>query len=106
MELGVNGHEYGMLVEGDFGRLTFQGTRYISFERSDSKGLDIRPVSPTMRFNQKQRKNLWLNPQVFGFTQEIFILQLLQFSHYTAVFSNSAFSHFIILFSSRGNIGL
>ena len=37
MELGVNGHEYGMLVEGDFGRLTFQGPRYISFERSDSR---------------------------------------------------------------------
>ena len=34
MELGVGGYEYGMLVEGDVGRLTFQGTRYISFERS------------------------------------------------------------------------
>ena len=34
MELGVGGYEYGMLVEGDLGRLTFQGTRYISFERS------------------------------------------------------------------------
>lgn len=34
MELGVGGYEYGMLAEGDLGRLTFQGTRYISFERS------------------------------------------------------------------------
>ena len=34
MELGVGGYEYGMLVEGDLGWLTFQGTRYISFERS------------------------------------------------------------------------
>ncbi len=33
MELRVGGHEFGMLVEGDFGKLTFQGTRYISFER-------------------------------------------------------------------------
>lgn len=33
MELSVSGHEYGMLVEGDTGRLTFQGTRYLSFER-------------------------------------------------------------------------
>lgn len=33
MEFGVNGGEYGMLAEGDYGRLTFQGTRYLGFER-------------------------------------------------------------------------
>lgn len=33
MELCVSGREFGMLVEGDYGRLTFQGTRYIGFER-------------------------------------------------------------------------
>lgn len=33
MELHVSGNEYGMLVEGDYGQLTFQGTRYLSFER-------------------------------------------------------------------------
>ena len=33
IELCVSGTEYGMLVEGDTGRLTFQGTRYLSFER-------------------------------------------------------------------------
>lgn len=33
MELLVNGFQYGMLAEGDFGRLTFQGTRYIDFVR-------------------------------------------------------------------------
>ena len=33
MELQVRGQEYGMLVEGDSGRLTFQGTRYLGFER-------------------------------------------------------------------------
>ena len=33
MELHVAGHEYGLLVEGDKGKLTFQGTRYQGFER-------------------------------------------------------------------------
>ena len=33
MELSVDGTEYGMLVEQDLGLLTFQGTRYVSFER-------------------------------------------------------------------------
>ena len=33
MELQMQGHEYGLLIEGDKGRLTFQGTRYLSFER-------------------------------------------------------------------------
>lgn len=33
MELRVKGSEFGMLAEGDQGKLTFQGTRYLSFER-------------------------------------------------------------------------
>lgn len=33
MELNMSGAEYGMLAEGDRGKLTFQGTRYLSFER-------------------------------------------------------------------------
>lgn len=33
MELTVTGQEYGLLVEGDFGELTFQGTRYLGFQR-------------------------------------------------------------------------
>ncbi|MDR7857815.1 DUF2500 domain-containing protein [Tissierella sp.] len=33
MEFRISGKEYGMLVEGDIGKLTFQGTRYQSFER-------------------------------------------------------------------------
>lgn len=33
MELTVDGTEYGLLVEQDLGLLSFQGTRYISFER-------------------------------------------------------------------------
>ena len=34
MEFSVSGSEYGMLAEGDQGSLTFQGTRYLGFERS------------------------------------------------------------------------
>ena len=37
MELRVGGREYGQLAEGDFGELTFQGTRYLGFERRGSK---------------------------------------------------------------------
>ena len=33
MELHVAGQEFGLLVEGDEGKLTFQGTRYLGFER-------------------------------------------------------------------------
>ncbi len=33
MELHVAGSEFGMLIEGDRGKLTFQGTRYLGFER-------------------------------------------------------------------------
>ncbi len=34
MELHVAGTEYGMLIEGDSGNLSFQGTRYLGFERN------------------------------------------------------------------------
>ena len=34
MELHVEGHEYGLLVEGDKGDLSFQGTRYLGFVRN------------------------------------------------------------------------
>jgi len=33
MEFKVNGHEYGMSAEGDKGSLTYQGTRYLGFQR-------------------------------------------------------------------------
>ncbi len=33
MELAVKSYDYGMLVEGDFGTLSFQGTRFLGFER-------------------------------------------------------------------------
>lgn len=34
LELGVSGTDYGMLVEGDNGKLTFQGTRFKEFKRN------------------------------------------------------------------------
>ncbi len=34
MELHVPDSEYGLLVEGDMGELTFKGTRYKGFERT------------------------------------------------------------------------
>ena len=33
LEYQVSGEEYGLLVEGDQGKLTFQGTRYKGFVR-------------------------------------------------------------------------
>ena len=35
-EFLVSGTEYGMLAEGDSGELTFQGTRYLNFQRNES----------------------------------------------------------------------
>ncbi len=34
IELKIRDTEYGMLAEDDIGKLTFQGTRYLGFERS------------------------------------------------------------------------
>jgi hypothetical protein len=34
MELHLSAREYGQLAENDYGRLTFQGTRYLGFERN------------------------------------------------------------------------
>ena len=34
MELHLSGPEYGLLVEGVHGKLSFQGTRYLGFERT------------------------------------------------------------------------
>ena len=34
MELQLEGFEYGLLVEGDKVKLSFQGTRYLGFERT------------------------------------------------------------------------
>jgi len=34
LELHLSGSEFGLLAEGDSGILTFQGTRYIEFQRN------------------------------------------------------------------------
>ena len=33
MEFEVDGSDYGLLVQGDIGKLNFQGSRYLGFER-------------------------------------------------------------------------
>jgi len=40
IELKMNGREFGLLADGDFGLLTFQGTRYHTFERQNKKSSD------------------------------------------------------------------
>ena len=37
LELPVDGSDYGLLVEGDRGKLTFQGTRYLGFQRGSGE---------------------------------------------------------------------
>ena len=37
LELPVEGSDYGLLVEGDSGKLTFQGTRYLGFQRGSGE---------------------------------------------------------------------
>ena len=34
LELNIPSHEFGYIVEGDRGNLTFQGSRFLSFERT------------------------------------------------------------------------
>ncbi len=41
MEFHVSGNEYGLLSEADIGILTFQGTRYLEFERNIVKNESI-----------------------------------------------------------------
>lgn len=38
MEFRIRDMEYGMLSEKDVGKLTFQGTRYLGFERNGTSG--------------------------------------------------------------------
>ncbi len=40
IELKLNGREYGQLADGDFGLLTFQGTRFQTFERHKKESSD------------------------------------------------------------------
>ena len=38
MEFHVSRQQYGQLIEGDFGNLVFQGTRFIEFQRMNAGG--------------------------------------------------------------------
>lgn len=40
IELKLDGRNYGLLVEQDFGILTFQGTRFKTFERQKKESFD------------------------------------------------------------------
>lgn len=40
LELRLSGSEYGLLAEGDSGELTFQGTRYLGFDRQGSRAYE------------------------------------------------------------------
>lgn len=52
LELCVSGREYGLLAEGDVGELTFQGTRYLGFDRRGT----VEPASeePPIRSTEKK----------------------------------------------------
>ena len=41
MEFHITGIEYGKLREGDIGKLSFQGTRYLTFERNAQYNEDV-----------------------------------------------------------------
>lgn len=42
MEFSITGSEYGKFKEGDEGKLTFEGTRYLTFNREFPKQKDIK----------------------------------------------------------------
>lgn len=60
LELHIPGREYGMLAEGDVGELTFQGTRYLGFERrtAGAAPTDVPPAegpqAETPRYAEKR----------------------------------------------------
>jgi hypothetical protein len=41
MEFRISGPQYGKLREGDTGTLSFQGTRFLSFDRHASQKEDV-----------------------------------------------------------------
>lgn len=62
LELHVPGREYGMLVEGDAGELTFQGTRYLGFERrtAGAAPTDVPPAEgPQAETSRYAEKRSW-----------------------------------------------
>lgn len=58
LELKVNGSEYGMLAEGDYGELTFQRKRYVSFNRQ--------ATPEQMMYSQMMQAQQIQNPVQYG----------------------------------------
>lgn len=52
LELCVSGGEYGLLAEGDVGELTFQGTRYLGFDRRGTA--ELASEEPPIRSAEKK----------------------------------------------------
>ena len=60
LELKVNGPEYGMLAEGDYGELTFQRKRYIGFNRqaTPEQLLYAQQIQEQQRLNQAMQEQM------------------------------------------------
>ena len=60
LELRVQGSEYGMLAEGDYGELTFQRKRYIGFNRqaTPEQMLYAQQIQEQQRLNQAMQEQM------------------------------------------------
>lgn len=58
LELHVSGPDYGLLAEGDTGDLTFQGTRYLGFDRR-AAGPAPEDEPPTDASHRPTEKKSW-----------------------------------------------
>ncbi len=47
LELQLPASEFGLLIEGDYGKLTFQGTRYLGFVRDQQPATPWQPPTGT-----------------------------------------------------------
>lgn len=58
-ELRLSGQEYGLLVEGDTGLLTFQGTRFVDFQRQGTAAAQdaAEPAQPEDAPHSRERRS-------------------------------------------------
>lgn len=63
-ELRLSGQEYGLLAEGDAGLLTFQGTRFVDFQRqgTDAAQSTAEPAQEDAASQSRERRS-W-NPEL------------------------------------------
>lgn len=59
LELRLPGREYGLLTEGDTGLLTFQGTRYLSFERQGTAAPHQAETSEKAENGNRRERRSW-----------------------------------------------